>query len=176
MAGLERLIATVIKEKAPDLFGKIRVFNTTWNSYEEWLNWELFLALHEQEGLSVEPRPRLEDNDLKMFADLKVSSASETAIIEVKIAHSGTQDKYIDAVRKDANTLAALTDPQPHKLLLLFLSSNEAPIKDDPEWQRWLAEFGDPEKVLYYQPRDPQKGSDAIYLFDFTSQPLKSHT
>ncbi|MFP5441502.1 MAG: hypothetical protein ACLGHJ_08420 [Gammaproteobacteria bacterium] len=175
MADLLTRIEKAVRKAAPGLFLKIREFNTTRNSYEEWLNWELFLALRKAR-LSVDARPRLEGKRFKMFADLRISDGKDSAIVEVKIAHSATQDKYIEAIKKDGDALTALTDAQLIRIQLLFLSSNQASIRESENWKAWLGRIKNwnEAKELYYASRKPEKGSDGVYLLDRTRRQKKT--
>jgi len=147
------------------LFERIRLFNQTPNSYEEWLNWELYLIFKNQ-GFDVDVRPRYEEKEFKKFADLLVSKNDKQALIEVKIAHSHTQDKYIWEIDKDAKALEAESTQDYERILLLFLSSNYALINKDQDWKEWLeqSEYIDLNTSSIWYEERLENGSDALYF------------
>ena len=52
MNNLLKEIYNLVVNSSQGLFEKIRIFNQTANSYEEWLNWELYL-IFKGAGLEV---------------------------------------------------------------------------------------------------------------------------
>jgi|GEM_PF-3895319 len=165
MTKLKRDVEAVISEvSTKQLFGKIRQFNHTGASYEEWINWELYLALV-AEKFEVEVRPRYNNQELKTFADLRVNQGKDSVLIETKVAHSHTQDKYIWEVRKDSEALAREMQSGNDVILALFLSSNFADIPCDECWREWLAKSGVISKEIKPSVHLKRQGGGSDVLF-----------
>jgi len=166
MTKLKRDVEAVISDVTTErLFSKIRQFSRTGASYEEWINWELYLALTAQ-GFEVEVRPRYDNRDLKTFADLRVSRGKESVLIETKVAHSHTQDKYIWEIKKDSEALAQEMRSGGEVLLVLFLSSNFADITCNEYWRKWLVKSGVfPKQINPSVYLKRQEGGSDVLLF-----------
>lgn len=121
----------------------IALIAETQYSFEEWCNWEAFIAC-KKEGWRVTPRPQYKKLGLpgvEDFGDLLIGDdyLKSEVLVEVGVVHSGTGDKWISKLNNDtAKVMRALRDGViPLQLILAVSIRNK--IEVCRVWQDWLS-------------------------------------
>jgi hypothetical protein len=118
----------------------IGLFAETQFSFEEWCNWEAFLACRSRPEWSVVPKPSycsLAVASCKDFGDLLVTYEGARSFVEIGLVHEGTGDKWIDKLNNDAWKLARVQNAG--LLQIIVLVSDKTRIEASDRWQRWLS-------------------------------------
>lgn len=119
---------------------KIVTFNNHSFSFEEWLNCELFYNLSKAK-YDVIARPRVDNiSKTKKHADLKIKNFDngKDLIVEVKIIHDSTLDKYTQAIENDRKSLIEISNNGAISLQLILIASSQADIYQSNVWNNWL--------------------------------------
>jgi hypothetical protein len=120
----------------------IAMMARTGYSFEEWCNWESFLACRQLgEDIDVFPRPQYCEHgvaDCKDYGDLLLICKDQKLLIEIGIVHDETGDKWIEKLDNDMRKLERLTKGGTRSLQVILLAS-KFKIRDNPKWQKWLA-------------------------------------
>lgn len=132
------VIATHLAARSQDL----AVLAETGYSFEEWLNWEAYLACV-REGWKPQPRPAyrslMEPGASREFRDLLVGEASgRPLLIETAVLHDETSDKWIQKIDWDSDKLRRAAETGVAGLQLVVAAS-KGRISNNPKWQEWLA-------------------------------------
>ena len=130
----------LLKQLLDECVDKFLAFQETCYSFEEWFNWELYYKLSTN-GFKASPKPKYESiSRIKKYADISIENFKEKndAILEVKLIHDSTQDKWINEIDKDWSALQNEVQNTKSKigLQLLLMTSSGSDILND--WQEWL--------------------------------------
>lgn len=110
-------------------------------SFEEWFNWETFLACCGGKFESVQPRPAYHvcgAKDCNLFGDLLVQDAGTRILMEVGVVHDSTGDKWLDKLNADRAKLMQQFSPDVTTFQLIACASL-SDIRSDSKWTQWLA-------------------------------------
>jgi hypothetical protein len=135
---------------------RIITFNNHCYSFEEWLNCELFYNFSKAK-YDVIARPRVDDiSDIKKHADLRIKNFdnNKDLIIEVKIIHDSTLDKYIQAIESDRKALINFSNKGTIALQLIIIASSQTDIYQSDVWNNWLMRLSfwrDKQDFNYYK-------------------------
>lgn len=123
-----------IQEKRPIL----RKFAATGWSFEEWLNWELYLYLSDDTNLKVEPKGKYENSRKK--SDLSIVFNTDRSVIENKIVIDNTLDKYRNSISADQSKIEfGIGNTIKFGVSLVWLFSLKWAAKE--EWEDWVSEI-----------------------------------
>lgn len=111
-------------------------------SFEEWLNWESFLACRRR-SWHVVPRPGysgLGMVDSKELGDLLIRPAQSErgVVVETATMHDWTASKWIDKVDRDSHKLKRLSESGQTGLQIVVVTSKNA-IAGKDSWERFLS-------------------------------------
>jgi len=112
-------------------------------SFEEWFNWEAFLACKDAE-LNAIPKPLYSEYKLALTqksGDLLVENAKRTILFEFGTFHDYTGAKQIEKLERDREKLLNAKGKASHSIVLiqvLVLLSSHKTFLEDPKWCRWL--------------------------------------
>lgn len=107
-------------------------------SFEEWCNWEIFLAAKPL-GTAL-PRPAYANCGAvgsKLLGDLRLDVGAERLLVELAVVHDRTGDKWLPKLEKDRVKLSQSFYPGTRPLQVLLCGST-AGIRSDPRWTSWL--------------------------------------
>ncbi|MDD4890441.1 MAG: hypothetical protein PHU85_10970 [Phycisphaerae bacterium] len=138
---LAKCVFQVIAHRFAARIGDFQQLGDTGYSFEEWCNWEMFLACRAA-GLSASPRPsyrRLGVADSGRYADLLTHdpSQSERVLVELGIAHDWTTDKWLSKLDGDTAKLQQVNVEGITKLQIILVVTAKHHLSDDL-WQGWL--------------------------------------
>jgi hypothetical protein len=136
-----------LRERAADVERMVR----TEYSFEEWWNWECYLACQ-----AVWPRTMPKPPYNQKLGDLCVSSEGYAdLIIEQKTLHSGIghRDCWKNKLGEDVVKLKCVSSPAEGWLYLLFTSVKSDPRKDS-SWQQWRESIGSETSCLVQHHED----------------------
>jgi hypothetical protein len=113
-------------------------------SFEEWINWEAFLACREaSDGSRVDPKPGYRATDLAdtgEAADLLVGAVEgPKVVVEVALVHDETLDKWKDKIDYDQEKLSRVPKSKAATLQLVIAVSTKGSIVGNPVWETWFA-------------------------------------
>jgi hypothetical protein len=142
-----KLLASEVLARSTD----IQKMTRTGYSFEEWLNWNLYLACSSKWWPSPRPsyRKKLAVTGSKGLADLLISSPEGTprVVVEVAVIHDWVQAKWRLKVKNDQQKLRQVHGSSIEKLQIVILAADQyGPIlgKDATDswktWREWLAE------------------------------------
>lgn len=137
-ASLSARICGAIASRCQDRAEHISMFVDTGYSFEEWLNWESFIACSES-GWKVSPRPSyaaLGVENCGDYADLLVTEANERVLVEIGLVTKENRNKWQFKLERDVNKLTRHDGSiTPLQLILLVSTSRVDSCKN---WQRWF--------------------------------------
>lgn len=121
----------------------IAKFASTSYSFEEWLNWEAFLACSEHVGWTAFPKYQYKHAGIEnctSFADLLVScqDMESSVLVEIKLAHDWTKDDYLTKIDNDRVKLAREFKKGIIPLQII-VSVSVGKIESHPIWENWFA-------------------------------------
>lgn len=168
--------------------GDLRFMVETTSSFEEWLNWEAFLACKQHESsypfCEVSAKPtysseRVEDDgsDLDQnLGDLRVGGPDNGAehcwvFAEFALLHDGTSGKWLRKIEADADKLKRLGWKKSASLLIVVAASKGDVLT---EWADYLAGFAVWNRPALTEPFViilPGGGSVVIKAFDIKRDP-----
>lgn len=137
--GTIQAIAQMMRARAAD----IGHFARTEYSFEEWFNWECYAACL-RAGLNVAPKASYSSAGLegsRSIGDLRVSGDDRLVMIENKIIHRATQEKFYDLVNEDTRKLTRLRKVAADcvdTMQIVVVASYRAPVIGHDGWSSWL--------------------------------------
>jgi hypothetical protein len=151
---------------------KVICFNNHSYSFEEWLNCEIFYNLSETQ-YNIKARPYVGNiNKTKRYADFKIENFenNKDLIIEVKIIHDSTLNKYIIEIEKDRKSLIEISKNGAITLQLILIASSQTDIYQSDVWNNWLQKlsFWDEKQDFNYYKKGPMHSSVRVigYFFE----------
>lgn len=113
-------------------------------SFEEWVNWEAYLACDSVAGWKACPKPGYRHHgcpDTDDLADLSVETESENSVIvEIAIVHDETGDKWKAKIDHDKDKLSTLPQDRATPLQILVAVSVNESVQVSAVWTRWLSQ------------------------------------
>jgi hypothetical protein len=109
-------------------------------SFEEWVNWEVFLACSNAGFSKVTPRPtyrRCGAVACKSLGDILLEGGSEKVLVEIGLLHDSTGGKWLDKLEEDRKKLS-----QPFALgvvpVHVIICASRGNVCNDSVWTEWL--------------------------------------
>lgn len=141
--GLSEEAFSVFREHVQAHAEKILRLAKSGYSFEEWLNWEFYLACAERNRWSVKPKPSYKDlgGPKRLAADLRLDQSNSTLLVEVGHVHDTTGNKWIKKLDGDTKKLHKKNRGQAIGMQVILVASKGEIVGNDT-WRRWLDQVG----------------------------------
>jgi hypothetical protein len=179
-----RTIGNRLRDKATDL----QLMVETTSSFEEWLNWEAFLACKSREAsypfCEVSAKPTYASESVanengdpdRNYGDLRVGGPNDGAdhcwvFAEIALLHDGTGEKWLRKIESDADKLMRLGWKKSAALLIVVAASRSDVTT---EWAEYLSGFAVWNRPALAEPfviALPGGGSVVVKAFDIKREP-----
>lgn len=118
----------------------LRRFVETTYSFEEWINWESFLACAEAGFAKVVPKPCYSQcgaGGCQSSGDILLENGHEKVLVEIGLAHDGTGSKWLTKLEDDRKKLSQPLSAGIVPIHLVTCMSRRN-VCTDPRWTEWL--------------------------------------
>jgi hypothetical protein len=171
--GIAQDVFTAVAKHLGGKSEQIETIAATGYSFEEWVNWEAYLACKGVADWVVLPRPGYRGHGIATsdLGDLYVRSDSRELFVEVAVVHDQTGAKWLEKIDWDREKLSRLGSIG--RLQLVIGVSTRGPVTGSDVWERWfqqtvLFQSGAPEHRLDVGLRE--KGQ--LVIFGWSTEPF----